>query len=285
MDSLVVDESPPESRARSSNFAGRLASGFLGLFLSVFLLVGTGSWLGAPGFVKGQWASAALLGLAAVSTLNSLARQLPWQNVLLSSVLIALSGAGVEVVLISIATAMGSLRTGQAAEQSFWLSKLWQWSLVWLVSILNCRGVVRLVLRRWRLGPSYGFWVLVGTVVLAVPFILSFARLSLVQLDWAAAALVPGATIGTLVTLVLATPSLINKKPVTVKVDWHPLVIWFAFNLWFIIDAVGQGRWVVAGLILSEIVAVALFVLRGRGTHALGQCQGEVQLSQRDARP
>lgn len=261
MDSLVVDESPLESQARSVNSAGLLASVFLGLFISAFLLVGTGYWLGAPGFVKGQWASAALLGLAAVSTWNSLARQLPWQNVLLSSALIALSGAGVAAVLISIATVMGSFRPGQAAEQSFLLSKLWQWSLVWLVSTLNCRGVVRLVLRRWRLGPSYGFWVLGGTVVLAVLFILSFVRLSFVQLDRAAAGLVPGAAIGTLVTLVLVTPSLINKKPVTVKVDWHPLVIWVAFNLWFIIDAVGQGRWMVAGLIFSEILAVALFVL------------------------
>jgi hypothetical protein len=284
MDSLVVEESRIEDRAGSLDLTELLALLFLNLFVVAFVLVGTGHWLGAPAFVRGHWAGAALLGLAALSTLISLARQLPWQNVVLSAVLIVLSGAGAGVVVISIASGMGSSRGGQAVGESFLLSKLWLWSLMWLVSILNCRGAVRLVLRYWRSAPSYGFWVLGGTVVLAVPLILSFARFNLVQPYWATALSALGTTIGTLVTLVLATPSFINKKPVKGKVDWHPLVIWVAFNLWFVVDAVGQGGWIVAGLMLSEILAVALFLSRGRGTRAVGQSQGEVHLSEKDNR-
>jgi hypothetical protein len=281
MDSLVVEESRVGNRARSLNSVELLAPVFQGLFLVALVLVGTGNWLGAPAFVNSQWAGAALLGLAAVSTLISLARQLPWQNVVLSAVLIALSGAGGGVAIISIASGMGSFGAGQAAESSFLLSKLWQLSLEWLVSILNCRGVVRLLLRGWRFAPNYGFWVLGGTVVLAVLFILSIARLSVLKLNWTVALLVPGTTIGTLVTLVLVTPSLINKKPVMEKPDWHPLVIWVAFNLWFVVDAVSRARWIVGALILLEILAVALFVMRGRGTHDLAQCQSETELSRR----
>ena len=279
MDSLVVEETPPESGGRSLNLAGLLAQVFLGLFLVAFVLVGTGHWLGAPAFAKGQWAGASLLGLATVSTLISLARQLPWQNVVLSAVLIAFAGAAVEAVLISIGSSLGIYLSRQAIESWFHFNQFFQLALVWIVAILNSRGVVRLLLRRLRLGPSYGFWVVGGTVVLAVLFILNSAKLR-VQPDWVK--LVLESSIGTLVALVLVTPSLINKKPVAEKVNWHPLVIWVAFNLWFVVDAVGQRTWIVAGLILSEILAVALFVLCGRGTHALAQCQGEAQLSRRD---
>lgn len=277
MDSLVVEDSPSESPARNLNVVGLLAAVSLGLCLCAFVLVGIGYWLVAPALGKAPWAGVALLGLAAASTLISLARRLPWQNVVLGAVLIALSGTAVEVVLISTGRGLGFSPSRQMAEPSFWLPKLWQLPLVWIIALLNCRGVVRLGLRRWRSVASYGFWVLGGTAVSATIFILAFAELGPVAMEWRATTTVLACAVGTLIALVLVTPSLINKKPVSQPADWHPLVIWVGFNLWFVVDAFGQGRWIVAGLILSEISAVALLVLRGRGTHVLDPHQGEAR--------
>src|SRR5262249_61687208 len=113
-------------------------------------------WLGTPAFARAPWAGVALLGLAGTSTLVSLARQLPWQNVFLGAALIGLSGAAVEAVVISFSSGLRCYNSGDFAEPSLWFD-LWELSLVWIVVLLNCRGVVRLIARRWRFAPSYGF--------------------------------------------------------------------------------------------------------------------------------
>ena len=260
MDSLLVENSSAENTAGSLESARLLAQVFLGLFLTAFALVGIGYELGTPAFVKFHLLWTALLGLAAVSTLVSLARQLPWQNVLLVGLLLALSGISFAVMLISTGSCLGFYSSPPVTKSAFLLSKLLPLALVWIVAILNCRGVVRLALRRWRFTTSFGLWVLSATTLLANGFLLSLVLLGPLRLDWQVTTTLPWCAVGTLITLLLVTPSLINKRPVPQPVDWHPLVIWVAFNLWLVVGAAAQGRWIITGLILSEILVVMLFV-------------------------
>jgi hypothetical protein len=272
MDSLVVEHSPRESPARRLDPANLLSQVLLGLFLFQFALIWMGYWLGLPASVKTQWAGTALLGFAAASTLASLARQLPRQNVVLSAALIALTGAVVEVAGSSIGSSLGLQDSRQVLDPLLRIAQLWQLPLVWIVAILNCRGVVQLILRRWRFAPSYGFWLLGGTVLLAVPVILGFARFGPLLLPHFSQALsemrldarsVLGCAVGTFIILLVVTPGLINKKPVPERAVWHPLVVWAAFNFWFLAAGVGQRGWIVVGLLVAQVLVVLLFVLAG----------------------
>ena len=268
MDSLVFEGSRPESPARSLDWGSLAAPLFLGLFLITFVFVRIGNGLGAPEFLNAPWAGAALLGLAAASSLVSLARQLPWQNVLLGTVLIALMGAATEVVVLSIGSGLGSYGLQRAP---FRPGSLWELSLAWVVAILNCRGVIRLVLRRWRFASNYGFWVLGATVVWTVLFVLNLGRFRPVQWQTPSTGAVIGCAMGALITVALVTPSLINKKPVSERANWHPLVIWLAFNLWFVAGAIEQGRWLPGVALLSQIFAMALFATYGKQPCALAK--------------
>jgi hypothetical protein len=60
-------------------------------------------------------------------------------------------------------------------------------------------------------------------------------------LEWRSITTVLACAVGALITLLLVTPSLISKRPVPQPADWHPLVIWAAFNSWFVVAAVRQG--------------------------------------------
>src|SRR5205823_11319015 len=50
----------------------------------------------------------------------------------------------------------------------------WTVPLIWVVAVLNSRGIARLLLRRYRTATNYGLWVLALTVLLAIVFELSF---------------------------------------------------------------------------------------------------------------
>jgi len=50
----------------------------------------------------------------------------------------------------------------------------WAMPLIWVVAVLNSRGVVRLILRPWRKLRSYGFWLIGLTAALTMLFDLAF---------------------------------------------------------------------------------------------------------------
>ena len=104
----------------------------------------------------------------------------------------------------------------------------WALPLIWIVAILNSRGVARLILRPWRKIRNYGFWLIGLTAVLTVLFDLALdpfaARVkhywlwvpTKFPLTWQGAPLVNFLSWAVVSLLILAfvTPVLINKHPV-----------------------------------------------------------------------
>src|SRR2546421_2005720 len=66
------------------------------LFLIQFALVWLNLWSRLPGFGDARWPNGLLLVLTAATTVSSLTRQLPAQNVMLASVLIAFVAGAVQ---------------------------------------------------------------------------------------------------------------------------------------------------------------------------------------------
>ena len=221
---------------------------------------------------------ALLLLITLVATLISQARSLPAQNVLLAAAIIALTSGVVELIGAASGIPFGPRVFLDNFGEKIGLLP-WPTPLLWIVFVLNSRGVARLMLRPWRKSKTYGFRVigLACVLVIAIDFVFEpFANreqhLWIWQtrgnvLAWFGAPWVKFFSVGLTALLILAfaTPSLINKNPTSSKrpPDYSPLILWLAMSSYF---AVANG---VAGLPLAMIVGLSLslvvivFALRG----------------------
>jgi uncharacterized membrane protein len=250
---------------------------FVVLFAAAFALVlaANGLSLDLPG--KPGWPEALLLLLATVSTITALARQLPLQNVLLAAFVIALLGGAVHALGVTTGIPFGPFLFGAEAGPQFFKTLPWAMPLIWVVAILNSRGVVRLILRPWRKIRSYGFWLIGLTAALTMLFDLAFDPFASrvkhywlwmptkFPLTWQGAPLVNFLSWAavTLLMLVLVTPALINKNPARRAPDFHPLAVWLGAILLFGIASALHGMW--GTVAVDGIIAVlaATFAIRG----------------------
>lgn len=237
----------------------------------------------AAAFTRGRlaaWQVAGLLGLATASTLTSLGRRLQLQNVLAVAGLISVLGGIVQFVGATTGIPFGPIVfTDNFGPQLF--DRLpWLAPLLWLVMLLNCRGVARLLLRPWRKLHGYGFRVIGLTVGLMVlcdcalePFATRVNRLWIwrvsggVSMDWLGAPWVnfPGWAVTALLLLIAATPWLINKMPSRRRgPDYHPLVAWLALHLFLAVCLALHSLWLPAGLAFGACGVVGLFAWRNR---------------------
>jgi len=227
---------------------------------------------------KSCWPEAVLLLLATVSTIAALARHLPLQNVL--SVALAIAPASGAVTWLDLKTGVpfGLFTTGGNAGPKLFNVVPWALPLIWVVAILNSRGVARLVLRPWRKTHTYGFWLIGVTAALTTLFDLSldpfasqvkhywYWEPTKFPVSWQGAPLVNffGWLVVTLLILVFVTPMLINKNPVHRRPpDFHPLGVWLGGVLLFGAGSATLALW--PAVILNAIigVVVAVFAVRG----------------------
>jgi len=198
----------------------------IGLFLLQAAFVCTRIWPSSPANSLGWWPEAILLLLAAVTTVTSLVRELPAQNVLFAVAFIAV----VEGVLenVSARTGLPFGRRNYPFIGHLALERMLPWGLglFWALVLLNARGVARWLLPRWRANANYGFAILSLTtlLVLSVELVLESVAVRLVHCwPWQSAEAVAGwfgipaqALLGrglsTLAILALVTPFLISKK-------------------------------------------------------------------------
>ena len=244
-----------------------------GLLAAQCLLVWTGLCLAHRPFGSTRWPEGLLLVLAAANTLMAQAEDLPWQNVLLASVIIALVSGLIQGLAILAGASFGSMMNSAAT---------WSRTLIWLVAILNARGVARLAIARWRTRPFYGSW-LIGVTILLVGFfgfglrylepagadphqyvqaeqavVRPEAVPALILLWWAVAALP---------AVALATPSLINKRPVALPLPRQPLFCWLLLNSLFAGAACLHRRWPEATLIAAGNLTLVFLAFLGRRVH------------------
>jgi bisanhydrobacterioruberin hydratase len=239
-------------------------------FLYAVIAVGTKS--------DSSWPEALLLLLATISTLAVLARQLPVQNVLLASCLIAVIGGGAHAVGVKSGIPFGSFMFGPEIGQKFFNLLPWAMPLLWVVAVLNSRGVARLVLRPWRKMRTYGFWLIGLTALFTMLFDCALEPFaSHVKHYWiwttAGYSLTPqGAPISnsvgwyiiTVLMLAFATPALINKQLSKRSTpDFHPLAVWLGGVLLFAVGAAAHRLWPAVAVDAAIGIVATVFAIRG----------------------
>jgi uncharacterized membrane protein len=247
-------------------------------FLAAYALVLVRFWWPVPWPGKPGWAETVLLALAVVSTIAALARHLPLQNVLFAAGFIGLAGGAADWLDLKTGIPFGPFTPGQNTGPELFHALPWALPVIWILAILNSRGVARLILRPWRKFHGYGFWLIYVTTALTVLFALAldpfasqvkhcwYWEPTKFPLTWHGAPLVNffGWAVVTLLTLAFITPILINKHPVHRRPpDFHPLGVWLGGVLLFGVGSATLGLW--SAVMLDGIigVVVAVFAVRG----------------------
>ena len=226
------------------------------------------------------WFAALFLILLTGLTILSLARQLPWQNVAMVITIIALIGGIVHALGVTFAIPFGPYIYGENAGPKIGGVLPWFIPLLWVVMILNARGVARLILRPWRKARIYGFRLIGMAIALTMLLDLAFDPFATktlglwiwtktkLPLTWHGAPIVSFISWGavTLFMLAFTTPALIRKQPGQKSgPDYHPLIVWEGLMLWFGMAAALKGGDLWTAWVLDAVVglAVLFFALRG----------------------
>jgi len=246
-----------------------LATGLAGMAAITIL---TGIW------PDSGWPMAALVLCVFFSTLAAASRQLPLQNVLFATVLIAIIGGGISALGTRTGIPFGPFIYRTEASPQLFKTLPWAIPLLWVVVVLNSRGVARLILRPWRKTRTYGFWLMGLTAGLVVAFDLAlepFASFikrywlwtpTQFPLTWQGAPLANFLAWGVVTLLMLAfiTPLLINKQlSKRSSPDFHPLVIWLGSLAFFGIAAAQHALWPLAVADAVIGLVIAAFAIRG----------------------
>jgi len=249
------------------------------LFLIQFALVWIGVVLRHPVFGPSRWPEGVLLVLCAATTLAALVRHLPAQNVMLASIIILFLLGVVETLGAATGIPFGPrVYTGRVGQELFHPLP-WAIPVVWLVAMLNARGVARLILRRWRRAKNYGWWLigLTGLLVVFFDFALEpFATQHEHYWSWSASRAPTvwngtpwvnfvGRATTTLLILAFVTPAFIQKRPGQPSPpDFHPLLVWALCNLLFATGVFLEGLRTAAATILVLNLAIVVLAFIGR---------------------
>jgi uncharacterized membrane protein len=225
------------------------------------------------------WVEATLLLATTAATLAALTRELPRQNVLMAAVGIALIGGLAQVLGAATGMPFGPYVYTAAIGYAYQGVVAWPMPLIWVVILLNSRGVARLMLRPWRKLRNYGFWVIGLTVLLTVLFDLVLepfaARVrnywvwqpTKIPFAWAGTPVTNflGWAVVALVIQAFVTPALIKRRPAPSKSvpDYHPLVIWLLAVGLFTAAATAHRLWLPSSAGALLLLAVSWFSLRG----------------------
>jgi putative membrane protein len=227
------------------------------LFLLQWILVWLRFWLPIPPLDNADWPEALLVVLASLTTLISLGRQLPAQNVLLAAAVIGFLAGTAQTLGAVTGIPFGPYHYTERCGPAFLHILPWPVPFIWVVAILNARGVARLVLRPWRQARNYGFWLIGVSVVLAVLFALGLEPFATVvkhywtweatrlRCDWYGAPCVNffAWALTSLLILVFVTPALLNKSPVRHPPNYYPLAVWLLIQLLFLTGAAMRQLW------------------------------------------
>ena len=249
-----------------------------GLFLLQWALVWLWLWLPAPPFGNADWPEALLVLLVTATTLVSLGRQLPGQNVLLAAAIIGFVSGAVQSLGALTGIPFGPYHYTESCGQQFFHVLPWPVPFIWIVAILNARGVARSALRPWRQARNYGFWLIGVSVLLVVlfalglePFATTFKHYwtweaTRLRCDWYGAPCVNflGWALTALLLLVFVTPALLKKRPVRYPPNYYLLAVWLLINLLFITGAVVRQLWPAVIVSSAGSLVVGVFALVSR---------------------
>jgi uncharacterized membrane protein len=229
-------------------------------------------------FPDAGWPVGLCLVLATATTLADLRRSLPGQNVLLAAAIIAIIGAAAHLLTVLIAVPFGPLAFTDRAGPTLGLPVPWSIPFLWVVLVLNSRGVARLILRPWRKTRAYGFWLIGLTALLTLAIELTLEPYASLTrhlwfwgrirggVAWYSAPWINfvGWGLMTLLILAFATPSLINKKPArSGPPNYYPLIVCLLVELLFGLSAGLHQLWGAAAFTAVIAVVSSTFAVRG----------------------
>jgi uncharacterized membrane protein len=247
----------------------------------LFLLAWTVNWVLALLNIElpteGRWVESLLVLTAGATTLLALGRRLPFQNVLMAAVLIGGIGSIITAIGALSGVPFGPVVYSDSMGEQFLGVVPWPIPLLWIVLVINGRGVARLMMRPWRRTNYYGYWVIGITCLMAVLFELGFEPFAVhvknywawltgrSVLSWHTAPWVdfPGWFVSVLGILAFAIPWLINKQPIKQPMDYHPLVVWLLLNLWVATGNAAHDLWSAVLLSTAGNAVAATYAIRG----------------------
>jgi len=266
---------------RSNRLAGlrfRVHQALFGLFLLQFAFVWIGLWRPWAASRDARWPDGLLVVLVTATLIASLSRQLPGQNVMLASIMIAVIAGAAQSLGALTAVPFGPYVYTDNIGQRLFPPLPWAVPVVWAAVILASRGVARLVLRPWRKSPTYGFRLIGLSTLLVVlfdaglePFATRvrhywFWNPTKSKLEWYGTPWINflGWGLTTLLILAFATPAFINKKPVQrPPPDYIPLAVWLLLMALFATGAAVQQLWSALGVTSLICAVVTPLALRG----------------------
>jgi hypothetical protein len=262
---------------RDSNRSGPVEQwthrGLFGLFLVLWILA-LGRQLPGLGWLSdARWAEAAWLAAAAFLTVSSLARQISLQNALMAAGVIGLVGGAAHWSSLVTQIPFGPLRFPHAVG----LSPFQEWFfvpvLIWVVLLLNARGLARLILRPVAKHPNRGLHLLCLSTCLMLaaalalePFASAVHRYWLwgqtrLPVTWLGVPLsgLLAWTVVSVIASLAATPFLIDKHPRPAPPDRGPAWIWALLNGLFAVGTAVHGLW--PAVVVATLSAVAATTL------------------------
>jgi putative membrane protein len=261
-----------------SGWQHKVHRALLGPFVAAALLVWSGLWLSIPSFATTHWPDGLLLVTAAAATLAALSLQLPAQSVVLAAVLIGLFAGIAQFIGAATAIPFGPIVYNKQHIGNFLFYTLpWVVPVIWVIVILNSRGVARLMLRPRRRSANYGLWVIGLTILLAVLFDLSLEPFATqvkeywswkptkIPSDWYSTPWVNflGWAVTSLLILLFVTPVLINKSPLPSLPTYHPLLIWELLSFLFLTGGIIHHLWAQTALTSCQMLMVLILSLLG----------------------
>jgi uncharacterized membrane protein len=248
------------------------------LFVAAFALVVLMLFkpLRLPG--NAGWPELLLLVSGLACTITALAQRLPLQNVLLAVFVIAVIGGAVHALGAITGIPFGPFTFGESIGPEMFKTLPWAVPGIWVLAVLNSRGVARLILRPWRKISAYGFWLMGVTAALTLLFDFALepfaSRIKNYWLwtptkfpvTWQGAPVsnfLAWAAMSLLLAVVIA-PALINKQPGKRNTpDFHPFALWLGAILLFGAGCARQG--LLPAAVADGILAVIVTVLAVRG--------------------
>lgn len=235
-------------------------------------------WRSTP-FGKSGWPTALLIITAALTTLCSMSRQLAGQNVLLAATIVAVAGGIAHAVGVITGIPFGPFAYSSGAGPMFFDTLAWPIPALWIIVLLNARGVARLILKPWRKIKNYGLFVIGVAAVLVVLFDLALEPFATrcngywvwlptkFPWTWNGMPLINslGWALVSILTFAFTTPSLINKQSRSRKLppDFHPLIVWVLLLALFGTSSAVNQLWSSLALCIGTALASTLFALRG----------------------
>ncbi|HEV2329808.1 MAG TPA: carotenoid biosynthesis protein [Verrucomicrobiae bacterium] len=220
---------------------------------------------------------AAFLVLATAGSLTALWRRLPLQNVVLAAGTIAVIGGGMSALGARTNLPFGPFVYASGIGPILFKTLPWSIPLVWVVIILNSRGLARLMLRPWRKNKSYGYRVIALAALLVLLFDVAlepFARVkhfwlwlaTALPLTWQGAPIINFIAWGLIAALILflITPALIVKKPRAKSgPELHSLCLWLGGISLCAAGCAARGLWAPMSADVVIGIGAAIFAIRG----------------------